>query len=124
MDVMTSHVATLLLVIMTVTIATTSQSNEYTGIYSTFPIFKKLPQTVGAAEAEGYAVRKECASPADEYGRIYSLEEARLLPGLIFNTHGQLSGMVFGVNRSQLLRPEEVSGILMLSKFHEVRKDV
>ena len=82
---------------------------KWTGVYSTFPKYRPLPLKLSeAVNKEGYLLQKNCSSPADQYGMIYSKSESRFLPGLMYNTHGQLSGMVFGVNRTQLFKPNEV----------------
>ena len=85
------------------------ENMDFTGVYSTFPKFKPLPLTVSSAVDQGYVLQKECSSTTDEYGIIYSKEESSFLPGLMYNLHGQLSGMVFGVNRSDLFKQDEVS---------------
>ena len=89
--------------------STTKDNGDFTGVYSTFPKFKPLPRTVSSAADQGYVLQKECSSTADEYGVIYSKEESIFLPGLMYNLHGQLSGIAFGVNRSDLFKPDEVS---------------
>ena len=81
----------------------------YTGIYSTFPLFENLPHTLSEALGEGYSLLKKCKSWKDEYGNIYSKYSSKFLPGLIYNVHGHLSGMVFAVNQSILMSPDEVS---------------
>ncbi len=85
-----------------------AQQTRYSGVYAPFGRFITLPPTVDDAMAQGYTLRKDCASSVDEYGTIYSNERTGFLPGLMYNTHRQLSGMVFAVNTSQLFRPDEV----------------
>ena len=91
--------------------STTMDNGDFTGVYSTFPKFKPLPLalTISSVVDQGYVLQKDCSSTTDEYGVIYSKDESRFLPGLIYNRHGQLSGMVFGVNRTDLFKQDEVS---------------
>ena len=90
---------------------TTLHNGGFTGVNSTFPKFKPLPLalTISSVVDQGYILQTDCSSTTDEYGVIYSKEESRFLPGLIYNRHGQLSGMVFGVNRTDLFKQDEVS---------------
>ena len=107
---MASDVSLTLIVLITLShITEGDNSRSYTGIYSTFPLYKTLPSRLSDALAEGYTLLKQCDSSIDEYGNIYSKTTSEFLPGLMYNTHGQLSGMVFAVNQSALAIPNEVS---------------